>query len=359
VLRVLQVLLSLTVVLAIFLFAIPRIVDYSAVWATIADLTWFELLTLLSATVLSFVVYWPVMLASMPGLTLGQAAVNNQTTTSIANTLPGGGAIAVGVSFAMYRSWGFTNSEIALTTVITGAWNTLVKLALPPVALALLALQGKASAALLFASLIGLAVLVVALTLVGLTLWRKEFARTIGSRAGQAMSALRRVVRKPPVLDWGEEGVRFRKRAIGLLSRRWLPVTVSTLLSHLALYLVLLLAVRHVGISENEVSAAQVLGVFAFARLVSAVPITPGGLGLVELSYIGGLVLAGRDRADVAPEIFRAQVAAAVLVFRMLTYGFQIPLGGFTYVIWRRMKRWRKRVPVKPQDFAPGSLDSP
>jgi uncharacterized membrane protein YbhN (UPF0104 family) len=45
---------------------------------------------------------------------------------------------------------------------------------------------------------------------------------------------------------------------------------------------------------------------------------------------------------------FHAQVAAAVLVFRTLTFGIQIPLGGFTYLIWRRTKSWLK--PVPPED---------
>ena len=63
----------------------------------------------------------------------------------------------------------------------------------------------------------------------------------------------------------------------------------------LALYAVLLLSLRHVGISEQEVSWAQILAVFAFGRLISALPITPGGLGVIELGYIGGLVAAGGD----------------------------------------------------------------
>jgi uncharacterized membrane protein YbhN (UPF0104 family) len=37
----------------------------------------------------------------------------------------------------------------------------------------------------------------------------------------------------------------------------------------------------------------------------------------------------------------RAQAVAAALLFRLLTYGLQIPLGGFTYLIWQRNKRWR------------------
>jgi len=42
----------------------------------------------------------------------------------------------------------------------------------------------------------------------------------------------------------------------------------------------------------------------------------------------------------------RAQAVAAALLFRVLTYGLQIPLGGFTYLIWQRNKSWRK--PLHP-----------
>jgi uncharacterized membrane protein YbhN (UPF0104 family) len=350
--RAAQVAISLVLVAGIFIYAIPRIADYSTVWATIRHLTGIEMSTLFGAMLLNLVTYWPVMMASMPGLTFAQAAVNNQTTTSIANTLPGGGAIAVGLSYAMYRSWGFTNAAIALTTLVTGIWNTFIKLALPVVALAVLAIQGQATGALVLASAIGVVVLLVALTLLVLTLWKREFARAIGSGLGRAVSVVRRWLRKPPV-SWGEAAVRFRKQTIALLRSRWLPLTVSTVASHLALYLVLLLALRHVGVSGAEIGWAQVLGVFAFGRLVTALPITPGGLGIVELSYIGGLVLAGESRADVPAELFRAQVAAAVLVFRTLTYALQIPLGGFTYLVWQRMRRWRKPPPREPGEPAP------
>lgn len=354
-LGIVQVVVSLALVGGIFMYAIPRIVDYSAVWATITDLTGIEMATLFGATFLNLVMYWPVMVASMPGLTVAQAAVNNQTSTSIANTLPGGGAIAVGISYAMYRSWGFSNAAIALTTIVTGIWNTFIKLALPVVALALLGIQGQATGALVLASGIGVVLLLVGLTLLVLTLWKREFARAVGSSLGRTASRIRHWLRKPPV-SWGDAAVVFRTQTIRLLENRWIPLSIATVASHLALYLVLLIALRHVGISEREIAWAQVLGVFAFGRLVTALPITPGGLGIVELSYLGGLVLAGEAHADVAPELFRAQVAAAVLVFRALTYMLQIPIGGFTYLIWQRMRRWRKPQTLEPEEPQPASV---
>jgi putative heme transporter len=338
-LRVIEIAVSLAIIVGVFAYFIPSIADYSDVWATIKDLTWLELVTLIAVTLLNIVTYWLQMMAFLPGLTLGQAAVNNQSSTSIANTLPGGGAIAIGVAYAMFRSWGFTDSEVVLFTLDTGVWNMFLKLGLPVVALALLAVSGHATAAALLPALIGLAALAGSIACFALMLWKKRFAFAVGSALGRVASALRKLLRKPPVHEWGDAAVRFRKQTNTLVARRWVAMTLSTIVSHLSLYLVLLVALRHVGVSEQDVSWVQILAVFALGRIASAVPFSPGGLGVVEAVYIQGLVVAGGGHAE---------VVAAVLVFRALTYGIQIPLGAVTYVIWQRKRSWRKAAQQEP-----------
>jgi hypothetical protein len=64
-----------------------------------------------------------------------------------------------------------------------------------------------------------------------------------------------------------------------------------------------------------------------------ACEITPCGLGVVELGLAGALVLAGGAKA---------QVAAAVLVFRVLTFLLPIPIGAVTYWLWRRAEGHRQ-----------------
>jgi uncharacterized protein (TIRG00374 family) len=331
--RIVGAVLSLVIVVAIFVYAIPRVADYSAVWKTITALTAVELWSLVGAMFFNLVTYWLANMAALPGLKFSQSAVLTQTTTSVANTLPAGGAVAVGLTYTMLRSWGFPGQAIALYVGVTGIWNVFLKLGLPIISLALLVATGQASAALLAAALIGLGVLTVAIVLFALALWKKELARRIGDALGRAASAIRRPFHRPAITTWGEQAVAFRTRTITLVARRWPAITVTTVLSHLALWLVLLLALRHVGISEGEVPTLQALAVFAFGRLLGALPITPGGLGVVELGYIGGLVAAGGNEP---------QVVAAVLLFRVLTFAIQIPIGGFTYVIWRARSGWRR-----------------
>jgi uncharacterized membrane protein YbhN (UPF0104 family) len=347
--RVAQIVFSVALTIGIFVYAIPKLADYSSAWHAVTRMSSLKLAVLVGVMVFNLVTYWWQNMASMVGLGFFQAAVNNQTTTSVADTVPGGGYLAVGVGYGMYRSWGFSNSAIALSALVTGIWNILMKLGLPVIALALLAVTGHASASLVIASLIGLAILIAAVVLLALVLWKKELARAIGNGLGRVASAVRKLIRKPPVNEWGEAAVRFRHETIELVARRWPQLTITTIVSHLALYLVLLLSLRFVGVSEQEVSWAQVLGVFAFGRLLTALPLTPGGLGLVELSYIGGLILAGRGHLDVSSAVFHAQVAGAVLLFRALTYGVQIPLGGLAFLIYRAKSSWRHPAAPEPE----------
>jgi uncharacterized protein (TIRG00374 family) len=344
--RGIQIAVSGAVVIAIFALILPKIASYSDVWKTVTDLTWLELATLVAAMIFNLFTYWWQMQAALPGLGFWQAGVNNQSSTTIANIVPGGGVVAVGVAYAMFASWGFTGSQIALLMTTTGIWNAFLKLGLPVIAVALLAITGQATTALLIPAVIGLAILAGSILLFALALWKKSFARAIGGGLGKVVSRIRKPFHKPAV-HWGEVAARFRKQTIALVEKRWPALTLTTVVSHLALWFVLLLALRHVGVSEHEVSTIQVLAVFAFARLVSAAPITPGGVGFVELALIGGLYAAGRNHADVPLDVFKTQVTAAALLYRTLTYGIQIPLGGFTYMIWQRKKSWRKHQPAE------------
>lgn len=330
--RILTGLASAAVIVGIFWGVLPRIADFSQVWKTIGAMTWLEISTLALASAWNLFTYWLVMIAVLPGLSLGRAAMANMSGAAVSNTLPGGGAIAVGLTYAMYSSWGFSPSQIALSVLVSGVWNDFIKLGLPVVAFALLALTGSTGTGLLTAALAGVAALAAAVALLGLGLWRKEFAYRVGSALGRAVSALRKPFNKPAVSHWGDSAVRIRDQAITLLARRWAMLTLASLLSHTALFLVLLLALRHVGVSENEVSWIHVLGAFAFMRLVTALPITPGGLGVAELSTTAALVLAGGDRE---------QVVAAVLVYRALTFLPPIPIGALTYIAWRRSQSGR------------------
>ncbi|HZA19558.1 MAG TPA: flippase-like domain-containing protein [Actinomycetota bacterium] len=342
--RNIQIALSLAVVAIVFVFALPQFADFSKVWAVMRNMTWLELLTLVIAAAWNIATYWIVMVGSLPGSNYWQAMKVNQASTAISNTVPGGGAIGIGVTYAMYSAYGFSRNEVGLSVLVSGLWNNFAKLALPIVALALLAVQGDAGTARLVAALVGIGGLVGALAMFALVLRSDRLAHKIGDRFGSWVSSVRGLLHRSPVSDWGEAFAGFRRDAIDLLRRRWVWLTAATLVSHLSLYLVLLLTLRHVGVSDVEVGWAAVLAAFSFARLATALPITPGGLGVVELVLTASLVSAGGPRAP---------VVAAVLIYRILTYVVPIGFGLLAYLKWTRgMDARRVRAEERRREYA-------
>jgi putative heme transporter len=325
--RPVRVVLSVVLAVALLLGVLPRLADLSEVWAAIQGLSRGWLLVLLLGAAWNIATYQFVMMSALPGLSMGKAFVAGQLSTALANTLPAGAVVGVGVTYTVLRSFGHGARSIAVAATLTGVWNTFVKLGLPVVALALLAFTGGANRALAVTATIGLAILVAAVVLGGLSLSSEPLALRIGDGLAGVVSRVVGLLGRPPVTGWGARLARFQRESIGLLRARWLLLTATTLVSHLSLYLMLVLSLRAVGVDGDAVTAIEALGVFAFVRLVTALPLTPGGLGVVELGMSGALVLAG------GPE---AAVVAAVLLYRGLTYALQVPLGALSWLVWRR-----------------------
>jgi putative heme transporter len=329
---VVRLLLAVVVIAVVYLWLLPKLVDVSQVWATLRAMTWLELATLLVAAVWNLVSYMLPQLAALPGLSLGQAALESHASTAVGNLLPAGQAVGLGVTYRFYTSYGFGGGPITLSLLVQGVWNNFVKLGMPVVALGLLVAAGDGAGGLATAAVVGLVVLVLAVAGFAFGLSGERRAARLGRALANVAEAVRRVVRRPGRPDWERGAVAFRAEAITLLRGRWHWLTASTLVSHLSLFLVLLLALRHVGVSESEVSWVEALAAFALVRLLSAFPLTPGGLGVVELGLAAALVLAGGEEAP---------VVAAVLVFRVLTFLLPIPIGALTWWLWRRSAWYR------------------
>jgi putative heme transporter len=341
--KVLQGLLSFGLVGLVFVFVLPQIADLSEVWKQIQDMTGLEIAVLVVVAIWNLATYWILIVIATPGLTYPQAVVVAESTTAVANTVPAGGAVSLGLTYAMLGSWGFSKSRVTLSVLVTGIWNNFAKLAMPIVAVSLLALEGGAGGGRIVSALIGFGALIAAVAVFALILRSEHFAARIGNGTARWVTKARGLFRKGPVTGYDLAVLKFRSRVIGLVHKRWLPLTFWTIVSHFSLYAVLLTSLRQIGVSDDEVSWTQVLAVFAFARLLTAIPLTPGGLGVIELALIGGLDAAGGGHV---------QVVGAVLLFRLLTYVVPIPLGLVTYVFWRRNTSWRDSAPPLPAEFA-------
>ena len=129
-------------------------------------------------------------------------------------------------------------------------------------------------------------------------------------------------------MSWsGESWVEFRAHVFELLQQRWHWLTVATLLNHITVYLTLLVSLRALGVDSAQVDITESFAAWSISRVIGAIPITPGGFGLVEVGLTGTLVAFG----GAAP-----QVVAAVLVYRFLTVAPPLVLGVIAGATWSR-----------------------
>src|SRR5947209_19620844 len=163
--RIISFAVSAVLVVAVFWFVLPQVADFSKVKGEIAAMTWTELAVLGALAAWNLVTYWMVIVAATPGLTYGQAMVVTEASTAVANTIPGGSAIAVGLTYRMLGSWGFSKSRSTVSLVVSGLWNNFIKLGMPVFALALLAFSGDAGGSRIVAGAIGIGALVAAVAL--------------------------------------------------------------------------------------------------------------------------------------------------------------------------------------------------
>jgi putative heme transporter len=321
--------LGLGVVVVTFAVVLPRIANYRDVWDVVETLDTAWLLVLAGTVVLNIVTYAPPWMVALPGLPFRQALPFTQASTAFTYIAPGGGIVGMAGSFGLLRAWGFESGEVARAVAITGIWNQLSNLLLPVVAVTLLSIEGGQDAVLTTAAVVGAIVFTVTAGALALILWTDGLARSVGALAEQLVNRVLRVIRRGPVDGWPEGLVRFRQDTVGLIKRRWWLLTLAAIAGNLAVFLVLLVSLRAVGITASEVTWIEAFAGWSLARALQLIPLTPGGVGPVELGLSG--VLVGLGGAN-------AEVVAAVLVYRAFTVIPTLLLGLATIAAWRWLR---------------------
>jgi uncharacterized protein (TIRG00374 family) len=334
-------LLGAGVVIATFAFLLPRIASYADVWAVIRGLSWPWILALAVAAALNVVTFAPPWMVALPGLGFRAALALTQAATALAMIVPGGVAAGVAGAVAMLRAWGFAGRDVGRAVTLASLWSQFTNLTYPAVALALLTAQGGQSPALVTASFVAVAILGVVVALLVLVLVSGRLARDLGDALARLAAWGRKKLRRPGPVGWsGTSFERFRDDAGHLLARRWHVLTLASFAGSLTVFVVLLVSLRALGVPSSEVTAVEAFAAWALVRLIGTVPITPGGIGIVELGLTGALVGFGGSNAE---------VVAAILVFRFLTMVPTLVLGLFAVATWRRLRhRAPDRAPAAP-----------
>ncbi|GMQ86411.1 MAG: hypothetical protein BMS9Abin07_1989 [Acidimicrobiia bacterium] len=333
--QVLSVGVTVVVLVIVFGFVIPQLADYREVFDRIQGLEPLQWVVLALLALWFLTAYVLVFMATLPTLRFGEGFVVQTTATAINNSVPAGGALALPLQYGMFLSWGFTPGAVTSALATAGVWDQLTRMALPVLAVGAIALSGDAVWWMWLVSLAGVVIVVAVIWILAIVLRSERAAQWVGGILDTITNTALGWLGRDPV-DMVAATLRFRVNVTSVATRRWKLITLATVMNQASMAVLFLASLRAVGVGEDEVSTAWVVLAVSLGRLLVAIPISPGGLGLVDLGFIGLLTLGWGAGADAA------LLSAGVLLFRALAFVPPILAGLGSWVFWRSNRSWRQ-----------------
>jgi uncharacterized protein (TIRG00374 family) len=321
--------LSVLIVAVMLLGVLPLIGSFGQVREVLVDVDAIRTISVLTLSVASMASFWIVTALSLPGVSVAKAAVVKQASTAVANTIVAGGALAVGLTYRMFRAEGFTTPVITRSVLVTGVWNIAAKLLLAVTVVA--AMPTIVDAGSTIVSIGALIFFLVVIFPIAGWLTSDRVARAAGSAVGFVVDSVQRFRNAEPVGHWKERASTFRRDALEFLDDRWVALTAAVFAAQLSLFAVFLGCVWAVTSNAPNIRLVETLAVFAGVRLVTALPLTPGALGIAEVGYAAGLsTVVGISGPD---------AVAATVLFRAATWLIPTLAGYVALIVWWARRR--------------------
>ena len=301
--------------------------------STIGHLQWSWLALAVVAEGASIVAYAGLqrVLLGAGGLAAGIGSLTGITLAgyAIQNSFPAGPAWAAAFGFRQFRRLGADQ--------VLAAWTMVVVAALSGAALALVAAFGlvltKGQASELDLTEVIL-VLAVAVVMIVLALRRRELAaRGLTAVVRGAISGAQRLTGRPRG-DAAEISESWRRRAAAVSPprRTWVTACVLAVANWLCDCASLALAFFAV---RADVPWRGLALAYGAGQLAANLPITPGGLGVVEGSLVVALIFFGGNRAS---------TVGAVLLYRIISFWALVAVGWAAWAVLTL--RYRRDAPV-------------
>ena len=307
----------------------PRLATLNPAWFTVclaAELASFTCNFGLQRLALRTKAWFPVVTAGLAG-------------NAVTNSLPGGDAAGAAVQFHMLTTAGFDTDTAVGGLTAFSLLEVGGLLALPVLALPAILAGVPVSRGLVHTALLGVAAFVL-YAVFGVIVLRSDWPLATAGRVAQ--SVWNRVTRgHRPVTGLDQRLLAERDTIRAVLGKNWRQAVVLTAGRLGFDYGCLLAALRATGTGPQP---SVVLLAYAAAGIIALFPVTPGGLGVVEASLSGLLILAG----------VRASYAVlATLAYRIASYWLPLLAGPPAYLLFRH--RYGRPVPRRA---TPGETDS-
>jgi uncharacterized membrane protein YbhN (UPF0104 family) len=266
------------------------------------------------------------------------------TTLSVSHCAPGGSAAGTALGYRLYTQFGVESTEAGFALGVQGIGSAVVLNVILWLALIVSIPVWGFSPEYLLAAMVGGVLLSAAALLV--------YALTRGEDRAGAM--LERAADHVPFIDGPALRRSYGQLAVHLselearpnsMIRALVWATLNWLLDAGSLFV-------FVGAFGHWVNPDGLLVAYGLANVLAAIPITPGGLGVVEAALTTLLVGFGTTRGV---------ATLGVVVYRLFQFWAPIPLGGLTYLSLQasrhRTTRAREIGPLNPVNVSFGGED--
>jgi uncharacterized membrane protein YbhN (UPF0104 family) len=328
----------LGVLFVVFAVILPRFVDYQEVLAALAALTLPQVALITALGVFAWFACGQVFTVLVEGLSPLRGTTAYLILSGMGPSLPFG-PWNLGVVWVVIRGWGHSVGQATSSIALYGIINTLARLAMPLVAIVVVAatgeLGGHGGAVAIIAG-ISIVIFLVATGLMIAVVQSDRTAdwlgRTIQRGVSWALARLRRS--EHPDVDASIH--RFRDSLGEIVHRRGLLALTVTIAAQIPWMITFIVALRLTGVPADVLTPADVIVVFALVSVITIIPIAPGGAGVPELLYIAGLTALSGEQWDAA-------ITAGVFLFRLYVWFLPIPI---SWILLKVVRRGRPMLPT-------------
>jgi len=299
---------------------------------------WFVVMGLLEAA--SFACYWGMMRLTLAEPRWFVVATTQMAGNAFSRIVPGGAASGGSAQYQMLVTAGASPARTLTGLTATGLFSTGVLFALPVLSVPAILYGVPVQHNLARAAEFGAFLFVLILAAGAILLLTKRPLELVGRVVQTVLNRLRR--HHQPRTDVPERLLEERDLIRSVLGDKWWQALGFAAGNWLFDFLALLAALAATGTKPPHVSL--VLLAYVVAALLGMVPLTPGGLGFVEVGLVTTLGLAGIATRD---------ATVATLAYRLVAFWLPMPVGLLAFAAFRR--RFGSSTKGRPSSLASGA----
>jgi uncharacterized membrane protein YbhN (UPF0104 family) len=301
---------------------LPKLTRVLAAWPRLAGLAPAWMVLAVAAEVASFTCYFGLQRVALRTSAWFAVVTAGLTGNAVSGILPGGSAAGATLQFEMLSAAGLDTDSTVSGLAAISLINLAALLALPLLALPAMLAGIAVSPGLVHAGLIGIAGFVL-LAAAGAVVLQADWPLRGLARAVQNLHNRVFARHRQPLTGLDKRFLDDRDSVRGVLGRQWRQALLLTTGRIGFDFGCLLGALRATG-AHPQPSLA--LLAYAAASILALIPLTPGGLGIVEAGLASLLVLAG---------VPSSAAFVATLAYRLASYWLPVLAGGPAYLLFR------------------------